>query len=67
MSEFPSSSLAGHYRALAFDAAAAARLIEDPHEKLTMQHIAHAYERLAVIVEKRELASAECVPLALKS
>jgi hypothetical protein len=39
MSEFPSSSLAGHYRALALDAYAAARLMEDPHEKLTMQHI----------------------------
>jgi hypothetical protein len=66
MSEFPSSSLAGHYRALALDAYATARLIEDPHEKLTMQHIAHGYEHLAVIVEKRELATSECASLARK-
>ena len=66
MSDCPSSPMAGHYRALALDAYAAARLIEDPHEKLTMQHIAQGYEHLAVIVEKRELTTAECVSLALK-
>ena len=46
-------SAAAHYRALALEALAAAKLIEDPHNRRIMERIALGYENLAAHTEAR--------------
>jgi hypothetical protein len=46
-------SAAAHYRALALDALAAAKLIEDPHNRQIMERVALGYENLAAHAEAR--------------
>jgi hypothetical protein len=44
-------SAAVHYRALALDAYAAAKLIDDPHNRRIMERVALGYENLAAHAE----------------
>jgi hypothetical protein len=53
MNDAPTSR-AAHYRALALDAAEAARTIDDPHNKRVMQRVAIGYENLAAHAEAVE-------------
>jgi hypothetical protein len=46
-------SAAAHYRALALDVYAAAKLIEDPHNRRIMERVALGYENLAARAEAR--------------
>ncbi|HTJ31414.1 MAG TPA: hypothetical protein VL346_12985 [Acidobacteriaceae bacterium] len=53
MNDAPPST-AAHYRALALEAYEAAKVIEDPHNKLIMQRVAMGYENLATNAEARQ-------------
>jgi hypothetical protein len=50
-------SAAAHYRALALDAYATAKLIEDPHNRRIMERVALGYENLAANAEARARAA----------
>jgi hypothetical protein len=57
MNSEPRYARQADYRRLALDTSAAAALVENADEKLLLQQIASAYERLAAYLERRVTAA----------